>query len=340
MANQKILEAVQTFKAGLHGTPMAQAQLLEAMSTSDFAPRLGAGFEIQMLDIWKETEKEWQGIAKRVVVPDFRPIKLGTFLNGTDLLPVNEGEEYKAQGLTESNVEIKAEKMGRRRQWTYELEKARAFSVLANIPRDFADAAVKAENTAAFKSLVDAKGALNTSFFTGAAKPTNLPLNAENLEDAYRSLALRKGIDGVKTADVSDLYLVVHPAQLFAANRIVNAETIEVTNGTVKTTEANPFRGLVKVIAPQTLANLGMDVNAWFLLPGSASQNPALGIAFMQGEETPDIRVKNDQGFRVGGGNIAPEEGSYIDDTIDFRVRHIVGGTTLFNHAAYASAGK
>lgn len=341
MANQHVLEAIKTFKAGLNGSPMAQATLQEAMSTSDFAPRLGQGFEIQMLDIWKDTPKEWEGVAKKVVVPDFNATKLGAFLTGTDLLPVNEGEEYKAQDVTETTVDIKAQKYGRRRQWTLELQVARQFSVLANIPRDFADGAVKAENVAAFSGLLDAKGAINTGFFTGAAKPSNTPLNAANLEKAYQSLFLRKGIDGVKTADVSDLYLVVHPAQLFAANRLVNADTIEteISSG-VKVTEANPFRGIVKVIAPQTLADAGMDANAWFLLPGANSKNPALGVAFLQGYEQPDIRVRNDQGSRVGGGDLAPEEGNFLADLIEYRVRHIVGGTALFNQGAFASTGK
>jgi hypothetical protein len=62
-------------------------------------------------------------------------------------------------------------------------------------------------------------------------------------------------------------------------------------------------------------------------------------MGFLAGHETPDLRVKADTGLRVGGGSVPAEEGSFDTDDIQYRIRHVTGGTTLDPIAAYASVG-
>ena len=57
------------------------------------------------------------------------------------------------------------------------------------------------------------------------------------------------------------------------------------------------------------------------------------------GEEQPDIRVKRDQGERVGGGAVGIDEGSFNDDTIWYRGRHITGGAATDPIGTYVSTG-
>ena len=84
--------------------------------------------------------------------------------------------------------------------------------------------------------------------------------------------------------------------------------------------EANPLAGQ----AWDVLDNL--PGTAWYVIPVPSNPRPALFTVFMAGEESPDLRVKKDQGVAIGGGDVPVEAGSFDDDTIYFRVRHITGG--------------
>lgn len=335
----KTVEATKILTEGLRGGTHALHRLEEAISTSDFHTALLDGFKLASVELMAQSTREWEPIALRTTVPDFRSVKVRDFFGGLDLQRVPEGTEYPLASIQQTELELKAEKFGSGFQFTWEMWKNRDFSGLLNIPKMFANAAIESENRNVFGLLLTKDGSLNGKFFKGAATGTGA-LTWETLEAAYKAQALRKRIDGRSTVDLTDYYLVVHPAAALDAERLVNIERIERTTGDVKTTEANPFRGRVKVLAPQTLADLGMKPEQWFLLPGAKSKNPALGITFLQGHENPDMRVQNNQGNALGGGQILFEDGSFENDTIHYRVRHVHGAATLFDSAAYASTGK
>ena len=49
--------------------------------------------------------------------------------------------------------------------------------------------------------------------------------------------------------------------------------------------------------------------------------------------------MKADTGNRAGGGSIAPEQGSFDDDTIQYRVRHVVGSALIDPKFTFVSQG-
>ena len=51
------------------------------------------------------------------------------------------------------------------------------------------------------------------------------------------------------------------------------------------------------------------------------------------------MRYKADQGNSLGGGSLSADAGSFDDDTIYYRVRHIVGAATGDPKFTYASDG-
>jgi len=77
----------------------------------------------------------------------------------------------------------------------------------------------------------------------------------------------------------------------------------------------------------------------WFVLPAATAARPAVAMGFLRGQEEPDLRVKSDTGNRVGGGAIDPMEGSFDDDTIQYRVRHVTGGAAVDPKLTYVSYG-
>lgn len=334
----KTAEATKILTEGLRGGIHARHRLEEAISTSDFHTSLLDGFKLASIELMTQATREWEPLALRTTVPDFRSVKVRDFFGGLDLQRVPEGTEYPLASIQQTELELKAEKFGSGFLFTWEMWKNRDFSGLLNIPQMFANAAIDSENRNVFGLLLDAAGGLNTGFFKEASAGTGA-LSWDTLEAAYKAQPLRKRIDGRSGVDLTDYYLVVHPAAAIDAERLINAPEVEVTSGNRKTREANPFRGRLKVLAPQTLADLGMNPEQWFLLPGAKSKNPALGITFLQGHENPDMRVQNNQGNALGGGQILFEDGSFENDTIHYRVRHVHGAATLFDSAAYASTG-
>lgn len=336
-----VVEAVRTFQQGMTGGFAARARLQEAFTTSDFPKLLGRGLEVELLDRFQQIDPDWKGIADEITVSDFKPKKLVDLFGIDDFEDVAQGEEYKSKPLAETEYEVQVGKTGLTVLHSWELNLNQDWDAIHHLPERLANAARRTEDKKVFGALLDPKGGPSKSLFTGASAATNTPLTAGTLQEALESLATRETYDG-ELADVSKMVLVVHPALQFQANRIVNAQNIEVTDGNTKTLEPNPFRGMVNVVAPRALAKYDKGKNAattWFLLPAPGSTNPALAKAKLQGHENPDIRVKNDQGLAVGGGSINPEEGSFGDDTIAYRGRHVTGAAALMPYAVFASTG-
>ena len=338
----KVAEAAKLFREGAaYKTPTHRHMLLEAMSTSDFPTLLAKGFEVEAIQAQKDAVKEFESFAHSTTVPDFRPKKLRDLFGSTIFDDVAEGEEYKGDILDETEVEVKVGKTGRSFGYTWELQLSGDFTSMADFPKRLGNAATETENRKVFGAFVGATGP-DTGFFDTV---DNKPLTAEYLDAAINSLALKEDHRG-DLVDTSKLMLVVPPTMAIQAKRLVNAAELEmqVTEGNKvnKTRVSNPFRGMVEVVVSRTLIKLdrsGNRATTWYLLPGKDTSNPAVVKANLIGHENVDIRVKRDQGERPGGGTIPVEEGSFKDDTIWFRGRHVIGAAKGFAYAAYASTG-
>jgi hypothetical protein len=62
-------------------------------------------------------------------------------------------------------------------------------------------------------------------------------------------------------------------------------------------------------------------------------------VGFLRGHDTPELFMKSPNSIRVGGGVVGAEDGSFETDGVDYKVRHVVGGTLMEPKAAYASKG-
>lgn len=337
-----VMEAAKLFKAGMTGTAGQRAKLQEAFTTSDFPGFLGKALDIELLNLYRDIEPEWKDVADPYTVNDFRPKKLVDLFGIRDFDDVGQGEEYKAKPIDETIYEIKGEKTGATYGLTWELNLSQDWDALSNLPGRMANASRRTEDKKVFGALIDPAGGPSKALFTGEYAPSNLPLTAENLEAAYSAMVTRDGYNG-NPVDLTKAVLVVHPALRMTAERIVNAEFIETTSGKTTSREPNPFRGMFKVVAPRALQSYDKGPNAattWYILPGVGSENPALAKVGLVGHENPDIRYQNNQGNAVGGGQIDHTEGSFNDDTIWYRGRHVIGGATLMPYGAYASTGQ
>ncbi|MCD1287335.1 MULTISPECIES: hypothetical protein [unclassified Brevibacterium] len=339
--DEKVFESAQLFARGRTGaSPLAQAVLVEAFSTSDFPILLGDAFEKQALKAYKDTPLEFESIVTDTTVDSFVRRKLVDLWGADAFERVNEGEEYKGATLSETEIEHGAGKWGRSYGLTWELRLARRFSDMADFPRSLGNGARKTQNNVVADTLVDTTGWAPGFFGTVDDKP----FTPENLDAAIKALALRENHRG-ELVETSDLVLVHGPALRAEVARILTAARIvtKVTNGS-KVTETevdNPYRSIVTPLESRTVANrLGAaHADGWALVQGKSSDLPSIIRTKLAGHPDVDIRVKRDQGQSVGGGEVSIEDGSFNDDTIWYRGRSVVGIDAGFTEGVYASNG-
>lgn len=333
---KRIYEALKLFNAGCDGIdPFAVARMKEAMSTSDFPQLLGAGFQVQARDTYEETVPEWQAIAPVRRVTDFRPAKDIDLFGGREAFDqVKEGEEYKGRSIGEDAFDFTALKFGNTFGLTWEMRKNNQFHQLLDFPGRLGSAARATEDEQVFKQFIASGGPL-ASFFGTVNTPA---LSHAALVAAYKEIVARKTKDKkLIRLGGQPLNLIVPAALAMDAEEFVN-EPKYLDAGEVKN---NPLRGKFNIVVSETAADLNgtSGSTAWYVLPAKESKYASVAKVTMAGEETLDIRVRRDQGERVGGGAIGLEDGSYKDDTIDYRGRLVTGGATLNKLGVYASSG-
>jgi hypothetical protein len=310
----------------------------EAFSTSDlFKSAAGDVLDRLLLAAYAETPVQWGTFATRTTVRNFRRKYFYELMGSRTVLErVPELTEYPSADYTLAERFISVAKFGRRFGWSFESAINDDLDELRQVPDQFAFAARKTEDLEALKQLCNPlTGAPNTAFFnatngnlgTGALTYDNLSAVLSN------RLATRRDAEGNLLARPA-MRLVVGPALEFQANRVLNVNIIRTTTAAGQIEEPNALRGSVSL-----QVNTLLPGTAWYLIPDPGSPRPAFYIAFLTGWETPDLRYKNDQGQRAGGGAVAPEEGSFDDDSVYYRVRHITGAATGDPTFTYASDG-
>jgi len=70
-----------------------------------------------------------------------------------------------------------------------------------------------------------------------------------------------------------------------------------------------------------------------------AEGRPAVEMGFLRGHETPETFVKLADSQLLGGGVTDPSEGDFDTDSIQYKIRHVFGGTRLDPKMAVASNG-
>lgn len=339
----RIAEAMRIFERGLSGSLRGRADLAEALTTSDFPNLLGAGIERELLAQYQDLSPVWRQFASSTTVKDFRPKSIVDLFGGKSILdPVAQGTEYPARKVSEKVYSLSVGKRGARFAITWEDVINDDLDGLKSLPERLAQAATDTEDYLATSQLVQANGANSNFFVAGNGNAaTNLPLTADNLQAALTAVSTRKDSEG-RPIVVSSAVLVVPPSLMVAAQQILNATEIRVTQGSNQVITGNWLRGVVTLVVNPWLTVIATDAKAtgrWFLLPAPNGPRPAVTLGFLRGHEAPDLRVKADTGNSLGGGAISPEEGSFDIDDIQYRVRHVVGGTTLDPIATYVSNG-
>lgn len=353
------------------GNLRAQALLKESVSTQDFPTLFNALTTYGMLGQYQELPSVWPSFASRVTVNDFRAQRLlewdddwsqmpqqngGFPRNSHALARIPELSEYPTFTLTEAERSYFVAKYGARFPFSFEVFQNDEFQVIADLPGRMALRANQTEDVAATSVLATPEGP-NPDFFDtttdfgphvdpGNYVPGNPELSIEGIRDAIENITMRR-VNG-RMVTVQQFALVVPPSLEFTARELTTAtEFLDVEprgDGERRFPTPNVVAGRFTVVVNQFLPLIDTSDNAattWYLVPmgGTDGTRRAIVMAFMAGQETPDLRVSADTGQAIGGGDIASTEGSFSHDDVQYRVRHILGAVGLENAPVAVSLG-
>lgn len=333
-------EAAELIGQVFDGNRLAMLRFQESMTTSDFPILFGDVLDRELLPSYEDIDPIWQTFARRTVVRDFRPKKWVDLLGGRGLLnKVAERAPYKARKLTEAEYELTVGKFGDRLPLTWEMMVNDDLDAFRDAPQRLAQAARDTEDYTATQLIAGPTGP--DAFFTANGGIGTGKLTVDNLTAALTNIGKRKDLDG-RPIRVKSAILMVPPALEVTANNILQATLIRLKTANQDIEVRNWLTGKITPVVNEWLNVVDESANVdttWYLLPEPSTPRPAVTVGFLRGYETPDLRVKADAGNRLGGGAVPAEEGSFDDDSIQYRVRHVLGGTTLDPIAAYASNG-
>lgn len=332
-----VLDAKSLLESAWAGDRRATMLVNEAITTSDlFKSAAGEVIDREMMAAYDDQPTQWQKIAKRTTLRNFKAKKLVDLVGATNSLArVPEHTNYPAAGYDTAEKEISVGKFGERFGYTFEARINDEIGELEAVPGQWANKARYTEDDTLLSQLANPlTGAPNTSFFN--AGNTNLGtgmLTPDRLQTAIGAVTTKRDASG-RIQRPGPLQLVVGPALQFTAERVMNTSEIEYTEGGQKVRVPNPFRGKVTLTVMENLPG-----TAWFVLPTPQAPRPAFFVGFLAGYETPDVRYKADQGKAQGGGDLGVDAGSFDDDTISYRIRHITGAAQGDPRFTYASDG-
>lgn len=328
--NAPVMEAVRDvailIEAYRDGSRRAGFELTEALTTNDLAKfASGAIIDREMLANYDALPTQWPKFLTPTTVKDFRPKYLSTLELGSQVFKdVPERTPYpQAQGPALTEYPIQAKKTGLGWGFSFEAGVNDDLEQLLLVPREFPQMAVDTEDDRGLRLLINLEtGALNTSFFSAPnGNIGTLALNATNLQTVFTNLTTKRDPKSGGIIPAGRLQLVVGPALQFAAERILNTSTIRTTVGGTTVEEPNPLMGKFDLVINEK--QIG---SSWIVMPkpGTARRAP-FWFAKLRGFEQPDFRYKADQGRSLSGGDITVMSGSFDDDTIWYRGRHIMG---------------
>jgi hypothetical protein len=353
---EKLVEAVELLGRVMAGSRSATYFLEEAMTTSDFPLYMGEVLDRNVLAGYRDYTPTWPNFAKRRIVRDFRPARDYVLDGGEAVLDeVKQQGEYPARSLTEGRYELTVKKYGARMPFSWETMVNDEFDLFSDIPQRFGKAARRTEDRRAVELFVDTNGP-HASLYTAGNKnivnianggaANNPALSISGLQDAMIVLSNMKDADGLPI-EIETVHLVVPPGLEITAENILNALQLELTadggDANRKLITANWMKNRTRLSVVRIYPIVAATANgqrSWHLFADPADGRPALQVGFLRGHEDPEVFMKSPNAQRLGaGGLINPMDGDFDSDSIDHKVRHVVGGSRVEPKATVASNG-
>lgn len=362
----------------LGGKYSAQATLKEAITTDDIPYFLRSVVNAELEEQYPQAEPVYRKFTTDFELNDFRPGALYELLPDSSMLHRENGGQSRTVGLPripeltpyptfefrESEKWVTTHKNGARVHFSFEAIINDEWDQIASLPAEMLRLAVDTEEALATLQLVGADGINAANFNAGngnvlearstatlgdvTGTETNVPANAPlSLDALFAAIAqIKEQRHNGRAVRVQRFVLLVPPALTQYANVLVNAAVVRQTVGGREFEISNPLPAQIEVVESEFLAELnGDDATAdstWFLLPAggrTANGRRTIVETFLRGRRTPEMRVSGSTGRYLGGGDVPSSEGSFDNDDVEVRVRHLVGSGFLNADGTIVSSG-
>lgn len=341
-------EAVQIINAVNSGSWQASALFREAILQTDLPAAFDSVVNQALVEQYPAAESQHQLFTRPNTMKDLRPTAYKEIWPTLDNLPNTEAgkprvpgkapkigpnNEYPAISLTESNMATKLDKYGLRLPLTIEDVINDELSILANYPEALAIWLRQLEDIIVAESLIadDRDGARETiTRIVG-----NPILTIESLIAARQQLAMVK-VNGV-FANITQAALVVPRTleiQAKAITAIASYDDTATEPGKVFKNIPNPVYGM-KVVVFDALSTVNLSESAgttWFLIADASELRgrPAVVASKLRGREQPQTFISSPNALTPAGGMADWREGSFRNDSIEFKARHFFGSALIF----------
>lgn len=354
--DRDLAEALNLINRVRKGDSFAQHILREVMTTSDFTYLTGDIMNRTLLAQYATWQPIWNQVATQRTVPDFRNVtSVSTGQLGGSLSVVPELAPYPARVMTDSGVSWAVVKHGERVPFSWEAMINDDLDALSRIPNDMANLARQSEDRFVTGLFAGTSGPLNTVYTSGnrniinttnGGLLTNPALSIAGLEAGFAVLGNQytTDSDGNKIPImIPAAVLMVPPALEGVARNIMNATEIIVgaDSGTQRILTNNWMRNKLTLVVNPWLPIISTTNGntSWYLFAAPGTSRPAMEFGLLRGHEAPEIFMKSPNAIRIGGGALDPFAGDFDTDAIEYKIRHIYGGSIVDAKMTVASNG-
>lgn len=355
VTEEKVAAVAQLVDGAMRGNRIAEGTLREAITSTDAIFNLARLAELNVLaDFPADENRNWSSIATTRTVQDFREPTLysirpdwsagGTLGSGEPVFVaprVPEGANYPYAYLEqESNQQAGGiVKRGFKTGFTFEAFINDAIGFLQALPNSMRDIALDTDEWEVFSALLT--GVTASEQLVGGDVPLgedtvtvapNAPISRNALVRAMIELGERT-INGRKIIVSGGWTLLIPAGQRYWVEYILNVVsgpdgyTHAVGTGDGQEIYNFSLSGYNPLAGIQVIESEFIPDDAWFLIPkANQARRPVLELLRLVGHELPELRVQGNTGNYVGGGAVSPFEGSFDNDTADFRLRMFTKG--------------
>lgn len=353
---QRKVEAVAALIQGaMHGDFQKAGVLQEVMTTSDAPFNAAHLVTAELISQFEAAPRTWSEIADVRTVPDFRPVNLYSIFGdltgpavreGGGAARVDEAAPYPYVTVTGKEAFYqKLAKNGAKFGITWEALVNDPAGVWTQMPGELLELALDTEEAEVYDALIQGVAAAGASVqLAGGTLPDgtivkpNSKLSPEAVWQAVLELANRT-VNGRKVGTLSGYNVIVPVGQKMFFEWTLSQAIIAIQQGNI--TLGPGDRSVFNTITVIESDKVGLvNPDEWYLIPKKgAYRRPTLELLRLRGYERPEVRVSNLTGNYQGGGSVSPFEGSFENDTVDMRLRYVVGGALWTADAIVYSDG-
>lgn len=343
---EKLVEATQFIEDIKTGTKPSYL-FKEAMSTSDFPILFGQIIDRQLLGGYKALTPVWSAFVGTQTVRDFRTVDR-YYIDGAQgqIDEVEELAEYKARAVSEGKYQFSVKKYGAVMPISWETRINDDLGALEDWPSRLVTGASRTEQKLVTAQYVDSNGWHDSLYDTAGTYANvisgNPALTTESLADGVFQLKNQTDTDG-EPVFIEEAVLVVGPALEQTARRILDMTQIEITEGTNKLYVAGNGLGInLKLVVDPYIPIIATSngTTSWFIFASAASSDrSALVVGKLRGHESPELFMQAPNAVSISGGSVNPIDGDFKTDSINYKVRFVVGAARMNGNMTVASNG-